>query len=376
MVDTTTTVLAFVKQTVGGNRNTWGAILNTNFDMIEEAICGVHSVSTTGGTTTLTQAQARKRYIEVSGTLSSDATIEVPDDPKEWVITNVAPGSFAVLVKTAAGSPVSVPFGTVKTIICNSGGAVFRPDSVDVGQMAFFGNTAVPPGWLECDGSAISRAGIGLDLFNKVSTTWGVGNGSTTFNIPDAKTAGKFLRSRTASVALGTAQSDQNKAHTHGVSITSGTQSADHTHAVNIASGTESADHTHAVNIAADSQGDHAHTISITDTRTWATASNVVGSAGGSKAATAGGSAWSETHSSVVSSTGGAISGSSNTTGAHVHTVSGNSAGRSAAHTHIVSGTTATTSANHTHLVSGTTNSDGGTDARPTNLSAILCIRL
>jgi hypothetical protein len=91
--------------------------------------------------------------------------------------------------------------------------------------MAFFGNTAVPAGWFEeCTGVDQSRAGIGIDLFAKTSTTWGVGNGATTFGLPDAYTAGKFLRSAHRSVALGTAQSDQNKAHTHG--LTAGSAAA------------------------------------------------------------------------------------------------------------------------------------------------------
>ena len=44
---------------------------------------------------------------------------------------------------------------------------------------------------LECDGSAISRSTYS-DLFTKIGTTWGVGDGSSTFNIPDLR--GAFLR--------------------------------------------------------------------------------------------------------------------------------------------------------------------------------------
>lgn len=48
-----------------------------------------------------------------------------------------------------------------------------------------------PSGFLECDGSAWSRTTY-ADLFSVLSTTWGVGDGSTTFNIPDLR--GVFLR--------------------------------------------------------------------------------------------------------------------------------------------------------------------------------------
>jgi len=51
-------------------------------------------------------------------------------------------------------------------------------------------NTA-PTGYLKCNGAAISRTTY-ASLFTAISTTFGVGNGSTTFNIPDLR--GEFLR--------------------------------------------------------------------------------------------------------------------------------------------------------------------------------------
>lgn len=48
-----------------------------------------------------------------------------------------------------------------------------------------------PTGWLECDGSAVSRTTY-ANLFSAISTAYGPGNGSTTFNLPDYR--GEFLR--------------------------------------------------------------------------------------------------------------------------------------------------------------------------------------
>ena len=45
---------------------------------------------------------------------------------------------------------------------------------------------SVPAGFLVCDGSAISRTDY-ADLFKAIGTTYGAGNGSTTFNIPDLR---------------------------------------------------------------------------------------------------------------------------------------------------------------------------------------------
>lgn len=46
--------------------------------------------------------------------------------------------------------------------------------------------TSAPAGWLLCDGSAVSRTDY-VNLFNLVGTTFGAGNGSTTFNVPDLR---------------------------------------------------------------------------------------------------------------------------------------------------------------------------------------------
>lgn len=51
--------------------------------------------------------------------------------------------------------------------------------------MAYAGSTA-PSGWAFCDGSEISRTTYSA-LFTAIGTTYGVGNGSTTFNVPDLR---------------------------------------------------------------------------------------------------------------------------------------------------------------------------------------------
>ena len=53
------------------------------------------------------------------------------------------------------------------------------------GIIEFAGSTA-PTGWLICDGQAISRTTYS-DLFQVIGTTYGTGDGSTTFNLPNLK---------------------------------------------------------------------------------------------------------------------------------------------------------------------------------------------
>lgn len=57
-------------------------------------------------------------------------------------------------------------------------------DSVPIGAgMDWFSDTA-PDNWMLCQGQAISRTDY-AELFAVIGTTYGIGNGSTTFNLPD-----------------------------------------------------------------------------------------------------------------------------------------------------------------------------------------------
>ena len=58
--------------------------------------------------------------------------------------------------------------------------------SVPIGAVIDFGGSTMPAGWLLCDGSAISRTTYS-DLFTAISTAFGLGDGVTTFNVPDLR---------------------------------------------------------------------------------------------------------------------------------------------------------------------------------------------
>jgi len=54
------------------------------------------------------------------------------------------------------------------------------------GLVVPYAGSSAPTGWLLCDGSAVSRTTY-ASLFTAISTTYGVGDGSTTFNLPNLK---------------------------------------------------------------------------------------------------------------------------------------------------------------------------------------------
>ena len=55
-----------------------------------------------------------------------------------------------------------------------------------IGSIIPFGSATVPTGWFECNGAAVSRTTYPL-LFAAIGTTWGAGDGSTTFRLPDLR---------------------------------------------------------------------------------------------------------------------------------------------------------------------------------------------
>lgn len=85
--------------------------------------------------------------------------------------------------------------------------------------MAFAMQTA-PVGWIECRGQAISRTTY-ADLFSAIGTTFGAGDGSTSFNLPNLR--GEFIRGWDngrgvdTGRAFGSAQSGAIESHTHSV---------------------------------------------------------------------------------------------------------------------------------------------------------------
>jgi microcystin-dependent protein len=90
--------------------------------------------------------------------------------------------------------------------------------ATSAGTVTFFAGSTPPDGWLKANGATVSRSAY-ADLFSRIGTTFGVGNGSTTFQIPDLR--GEFIRGWDDGRgiddgrAFGSAQSDLNKAHSH-----------------------------------------------------------------------------------------------------------------------------------------------------------------
>lgn len=90
------------------------------------------------------------------------------------------------------------------------------------GAVLPFAMSTPPTGWLECNGSAVSRSTYAA-LFTAIGTTHGAGNGSTTFNLPDIR--GEFVRGYDngrgvdSGRTFGSAQSGAIESHTHSLKL-------------------------------------------------------------------------------------------------------------------------------------------------------------
>jgi len=91
-------------------------------------------------------------------------------------------------------------------------------EGVPSGAVFCLAVASVPTGYLECNGSAVSRTTYAA-LFAIIGTQYGSGNGSSTFNIPDLR--GEFIRGfdngrgADSGRSIASSQSDQNKQHNH-----------------------------------------------------------------------------------------------------------------------------------------------------------------
>lgn len=109
--------------------------------------------------------------------------------------------------------------------IVSSGTATFA-NVPPIGSVLMYGAATAPPGWLLCDGTAVDRTTYAA-LFAIISTTFGAGNGTTTFNVPDfrgifpkgqgttSRAAGKDANGNYYAETLGTYSQDKLQGHKH-----------------------------------------------------------------------------------------------------------------------------------------------------------------
>lgn len=107
-------------------------------------------------------------------------------------VTFVPDGLTSHNITARGGQPLNlgdIPAALAVMLVCydlaNTRWELLNPanNANEIGFIKAFGGTSVPTSYLACNGAAVSRTTYAA-LFAAIGTTWGVGDGSTTFNLP------------------------------------------------------------------------------------------------------------------------------------------------------------------------------------------------
>jgi len=168
--------------------------------------------------------------------------------------TAISDADFATIAGTETLTNKTLTSPTINTPTFGSGG--LSP----VGSMTMFAGSSAPSGWLLCNGNAVSRTTY-ASLFSVIGITYGSGDGSTTFNVPDllgrvpmGAGTGTGLTARTLGAEIGSESTTLTSSH-----IPQHSHTIDHGHADNISA--NQAGHTHTIGYQSDGTNDHDHAL-------------------------------------------------------------------------------------------------------------------
>ena len=170
--------------------------------------------------------QTRQNKMDIATNLTNSTAqlaLKAPQTSLDTTNTNVA-------LKSPIDSPAFTSIPTAPTASVNTNTqqlatTAYVMNQEPAGQVSHFAMITPPNGWLKANGALINRITYAR-LFTAIGTLFGVGDGTTTFGLPDLR--GEFIRGYDdgagidTSRVFGSYQADDNKSHNHVTSSVGG----------------------------------------------------------------------------------------------------------------------------------------------------------
>lgn len=126
----------------------------------------------------------------------------------------------------------------IRNPITNEWEEVYLPptgDTLPIGSITAYGGESIPTNWLKCNGSEVSRTEY-QELFEVIGTTYGSGDASTTFNVPNISERvivgsagdGEFATGNIGGEKEHALTVDEMPSHKHGVGYVGGNANGNH----------------------------------------------------------------------------------------------------------------------------------------------------
>jgi len=148
MASTYSTSLKIQEIGNGEQAGVWGNTTNTNWQLIEQAVAGVQTITMSNADYTLTNLngvldEARNMVLVIQGTNSAIRQVIAPlNQPKMYVIFNQTTGGYAITIGASSGSVVSIPNGTTAQVYTD-GTNFFSAQTGSAGDFKVNGNFTV-----------------------------------------------------------------------------------------------------------------------------------------------------------------------------------------------------------------------------------------
>lgn len=129
-------------------------------------------------------------------------------------------GALTVTGALSIGGNLTVPGSSTLTGSITTAGNITQSTATSTfsflppGLVSWYAGATAPAGWVECDGSAVSRTTYAA-LFAAIGTTYGVGDGSTTFNLPSQARRVLVGKGGSGTATLGNAIGNTGGSETH-----------------------------------------------------------------------------------------------------------------------------------------------------------------